>query len=134
MIFSTFEALPVLGAMLFRTGLTGLSSRGPLIISDTAEDLGDGIPEDLWIIRFEVKKNLETVDFYVPNFVPQIRPFHVSLFFFFRCHRLFLLLRLFVVLFLGLSASARAVGKAAQRVASGRHPAGRSFDQAQLER
>lgn len=32
-VFTTFEALPVLGAMLFRTGYTGLQSRWPLIIS-----------------------------------------------------------------------------------------------------
>ena len=32
-VFTIFEALPVLGAMLFRTGYTGLQSRWPLIIS-----------------------------------------------------------------------------------------------------
>jgi len=33
MLFSSFETLPVVGALLFRTGLTGLSSRTPLIVA-----------------------------------------------------------------------------------------------------
>jgi hypothetical protein len=32
-VFTFFEALPVIGALLFRTGLTGLSSRVPLIVA-----------------------------------------------------------------------------------------------------
>ena len=32
-VFSVFEALPVLAALLFRTGLTCLSSRAPLVVS-----------------------------------------------------------------------------------------------------
>ena len=35
-MLSIFEALPVLGALLFRTGLTGLSSRRPLVASFVA--------------------------------------------------------------------------------------------------
>jgi hypothetical protein len=32
-LLSTFETLPVIGALLFRTGLTGLTSRTPLIVA-----------------------------------------------------------------------------------------------------
>ncbi len=45
-IFTIFEVLPVLGALFFRTGYTGLSSRRPLIIGFLGVDYR-------WVWRWE---------------------------------------------------------------------------------